>query len=200
MLGVAVAACQGDGGTLAPDNSPVTFGVSNSLIAPITISIDGVRYALLAGGGATTSLTVPAHAQLTWTSAKPKDANGEIIPDDIGDVSLYVAGINRTLEIANVIADQPYFTARIHNATSIAVSIGVFDGASVACAGALPAAANGVNGFVQIGYYRLRPTTELRAYLDAAHCTGAYVVWPSSALADFAPKSGLISLILETAP
>ena len=87
------------------------------------------------------------------------------------------------------------------NATSVQVSIGVTDGSTLYCAGIVPAgSADGAKGFVQIGYYRLLPATEVRAYRDASRCTGPYVAWPSSQLTGFTAKSGLLTLLLESAP
>jgi hypothetical protein len=199
LAGALLVACQGAGSTLGPAGTyRVTFGVSNMLIAPVTISVDGSPYAVI-GGGSSTSLTVPAAAQwLTWTSAKPKDQDGNLIPDDIGVIRVSVAGINRELDIANIIADQPYFTARIHNDTTVPVSIGVYNGDSVACAAALPPAVNGVTGFVLIGYYRLLPGTQVRAYRDPG-CAGPYIAWPRSLISP-EPNSGVVSLILEDQP
>lgn len=199
LFGVFLGGCQSADTTLAsPGSYRVTFDVSNQLIAPVTITVDGNPYAVI-DGGTTTSLTVPANAQwLTWISAKPKDANGNLIPDDIGEVRIAVAGINRELDIANIIGDQPYFTARIHNDTPVPVWIGVYNGQSVACAAALPGATNGVTGFVLIGYYRLLPVTEVRAYRSEV-CTGPYLAWARSLLVP-APNSGVVSLILENAP
>jgi hypothetical protein len=200
LLLIVVVGCQSDTGMLGVHDFPVSFDVSNGLIAPVTVFIDGAPYAVLGAGGSI-PLTVSSRSQwLTWTSAKPKDAAGELIPDDIGEVRVSVAGINHTLEIGNVIADQPYFTARIHNDTSMPVSIGVFDGSQVSCAGALPAASNGVTGFVQIGYYRLLSGTQLRAYRDPSHCSGSYVSWSSSDLAGYQAKTGLVSVILAAVP
>lgn len=199
LLGALVAGCQSTDSSLGPGMSRATFTVSNSLIAPITLSVDGNPYAIITGGS-TTSVTVPPNAQwLTWTSAKPKDAEGNRIPDDIGEVRVAVAGIYRELDIVNVIDDQPYFTAKIHNDTPEPVSIGVFNNQSVACAAALPAAANGVTGFVLIGYYRLLANTEVRAYRDPG-CTGPFVTWSRSTLGSPEPNSGVVSLILEDAP
>ena len=199
LLGAVVVGCQGGDSTVAPaGNYRVTFTVSNLLIAPVTITVDGTPYAVI-DGGASTSLTVSADAQwLTWTSAKPKDAEGNLIPDDIGVVRIPVAGIYRELDIANIIADQPYFTARMHNDTAVPVSIGVSNGQGVSCAGVLPPAVNGVTGFVIIGYYRLLPETEVRAYRDPG-CTGPYVAWARSLLSP-ATNSGVVSLILEDVP
>ena len=199
LLGAFVVGCQGADSTAAPTGAyRVTFAVSNLLIAPVTIFVDGNPYAVISGGSSM-SLTVSADAQwLTWTSAKPKDANGNMIPDDIGIVRVSVAGINQELDIANIIADQPYFTARIHNDTAVPVSIGVYNGQSVACAAALPGATNGVTGFVLIGYYRLLPTTEVRAYRGSG-CTGPYLAWSRSLLSP-QPNSGVVSLILEEVP
>lgn len=200
LLGALVAGCQGVDNTPTPPGSArATFTVANMLIAPVTLSIDSVPYAII-DGGATASLTVPASTQwLTWTSAKPKDADGNRIPDDIGVVRVAVAGINRELDIANVIDDQPYFTARIFNDTPAAVSIGVYNGQSVACAAELPGAANGIAGFVLIGYYRLLTTTEVRAFREPG-CTGPYSSWSRSALASMEPNSGVVSLNLESTP
>lgn len=200
LLAALVGACQSSDSALgAPGKSSATFVVSNSLIAPITLSIDGTPYAIIPGGS-TTSLTVPSNTQwLTWTSAKPKDADGNRIPDDIGEVRVAVAGIYRELDIVNIIGDQPYFTARIHNDTPQQVSIGVYNGQSVACAAVLPPVSNGIAGFVLIGYYRLLVATEVRAYRDMG-CTGPYVAWPRSLLSNVEPNTGVLSLILEAAP
>ena len=201
LLLVVATAC--GSGTSAPtgDDVPFRFQVTNALIAPVTVSVDGTPYAIL-NNGKGTSLTVPPRAQwLTWTSAKPAGPDGVAIPDQIGEVKIPISGINGSLEIANVIGDQTYITARVFNATRSQVAIGVTDGTTLYCAGVVPAASpQGVNGFVQIGYYRLLPSTEVRAYRDGSVCSGAYVAWPSSELTGFAAKSGLLTLLLESAP
>ena len=200
-LAVLAAACgRGINGPSA-DDIPIRFQVTNALIAPVTVSVDGTTYAILSNGKGTL-ITVPSTAQwLSWTSAKPAGPDGAAIADQIGEVKIAVSGINGSLEIANVIDDQTYITARVFNATSSQVSIGVTDGTALYCAGIVPSAsADGVKGFVQIGYYRLLPSTEVRAYRDATHCTGPYFAWPSSQLAGFAAKSGLLTLLLDSAP
>ena len=200
MVVLAAACGRGAGGPAAAD-FPIHFQVTNALIAPVTVSVDGTAYAILSSGKAT-SITVRSTAQwLTWTSAKPAGPDGAPIADQIGEVRIPVSGINGSLEIANVIDDQTYITARLFNATKAQVSIGVTDGSASYCAGVLPAAtSDGVSGFVQIGYYRLVASTEVRAYHDPTQCTGPYVAWRSSELAGFAAKSGLLSLLLQNAP
>jgi hypothetical protein len=202
LLGTAllgVGACRSDGG-VAPGEYPVRFDVSNSLQAPVAIRIDGVPYANLSGG-ASTNLTVSSRSRtLTWTSAKPMDSDGTPIPDDIPEVAISIDGINGQLEITNVINYQTYITARIRNFTSTAVSIGVFDGTTVSCASELPASSLAGSGFTVMGYYKLLPATELRAYGNAEGCSGPYVVWPAPQIRDFVPKSGLLLLDLQTAP
>ena len=174
--------------------------VANRLVAPVTVSVDGVPVVGLTGGRSS-SITVSSSAQwLTWTSAKPMDAAGQPIPDDIGEVRLSVGGINRALEIVNVIEDQTYITAQVYNTTNAPVSIGVFDGSSVSCASALPARAGSVAGYTQIGYYRLLAATEIRAYRDPTLCTGPYLSWPTVQLKTFNKQSGLLMLTLEAAP
>jgi hypothetical protein len=193
------AACQSDGAT-APSEFPVRFVVHNNLLAPVTISVDGTPHAGLTGG-ASTGLTVSSTAQwLSWISAKPMDANGQPIPDDIREVKIPVGGLNLVMEITNVIGDQAYITARVFNFTKARVSIGVYDGSSMSCASELPAGSDDAVGFTQIGYYKLLIATEIRAYRDPSNCSGPYVSWPSKQLKGFAPKSGLLSLALETAP
>lgn len=192
-----LAACSGESTMPVPPIGPVTFVVENDLIAPITISLDGSPYVIVSSGRAT-PITVPASSRVTWTSAKPADAHGQKIPDEIGDVRLNVAAVGGSLEITNVIGDQTFFTARIFNFTSSAVSIGVFDGTKVWCASLLPAATVSNAGFTVIGYYRLLPATELRAYTTTADCTGRYVTWPSSQITDLQAKSGLLTLSLES--
>lgn len=197
-----VPACDGAHVTTDTAVFPVTFTVSNNLLAPVTISINGSPYVTLSGGKSTPLTVSSTDEWLTWISAKPLDPRGRPIPDDIGDVTVALGGINRELEITNVINDQTYITARIFNLTTAPVSIGVYDGTDVSCASELPAgSADGtVRGFTQIGYYKLLAGTELRAYRDPADCSGPYVAWPSSQIKAFATKSGLLTLSLETAP
>lgn len=194
------AACERAGDASGPADFPVQLLVSNQLVAPVAVSIDGTPLVGLKGG-AGSPVTVSSKAQwLTWTSAKPMDSRGQPIRDDIGEVKIAVGGANGVVEISNVINDQAYITASIFNQTNAAVSIGVYDGASVACAAELPPAAGAVSGFTRIGYYRLLATTEVRAYRDPSSCTGPFRAWPSSALRAFDAKSGLVILSLDLAP
>ena len=200
MLLALVAACGGAGDASDPVAVPVRLIVSNNLVAPVTMSVDGIPQLGLPSGKSS-GLTVSSTAQwLTWTSAKPMDSEGRPIPDDIGEVRIAVAAISHELEINNVIDNQPYITASIFNHTMAAVSIGVHDGLHVSCAAALPAASDVRSGFTRIGYYRLLPETEVRAYRDPRNCSGPYLSWPSSELRSFEAKSGLIVLSLDNAP
>jgi len=176
---------------------PVTFRAANDLIAPVTVKVAGQPYLILSSGRST-QVTLPANTRLTWTSAKPADSHGQMIPDEIGEQTVDVSSITGELEITNVIGNQTYFTARIFNFTNGAVSIGVFEGPTLWCAALLPGATPGGPGFTLIGYYRLLATTELRAYTTSSDCTGSYVAWPSSQLSDIQAKSGLLTLSLES--
>lgn len=189
------AACSGEAPS-APAVYTTRFIASNDLIAPITILVDGVPNVILANG-MSAPITASTRSHVTWTSAKPADAQGHMIPDEIGVNEIPVRTMNDVFEITNVINDQPYFTASIHNYTNITVSIGIFDGSALTCAAVLPAAQS-APGFVQTGYYRLTLHTELRAYLNASACTGSYVSWPSSELAAYAPKSGWLQVSLTS--
>lgn len=196
LVGFALtASCSGDSPS-APAVYTTQFTATNELIAPITILVDGLPNVILANG-MSAPVTVSTRSHVTWTSAKPADATGHAIPDEIGINEISVHGTNAVLEITNVINDQPYFTASVHNYTNITVSIGVFDGSTVACAAVLPAAQSSP-GFVQTGYYRLTASTELRAYLNANGCTGSFVTWPSSQLSGYAPKSGWLQVALTS--
>ena len=197
---VLVVACGTARETTGLAEFPVRLTVANNLIAPITISVDGVPVVGLKGG-VSSSITVSSSArQLIWTSAKPMDTNGRLIEDDIGEVKIALGSIGGLLEIGNVIDNQTFITARILNYTNVPVSIGVSDGAYVSCGVPLPAATGGIRGFTQTGYYRLLPTTEIRAYRDPTRCTGPYTSWPSSELRAFSPASGLIVLGLDSPP
>lgn len=195
------AGCAPDRGTgIQESNYPVRLTITNRLAAPVSIAIDGAP-TLGLPGGASSALTVSSTAQwLTWTSAKPMDAAGIPIPDEITEVTVSVSGINRTLEISHIIQDRTYITGRFFNGTRSPVSIGVFDGTDVACAAAMPAMMGDVAGYTQIGYYRLRPETEIRAYRDPRDCTGPFVAWPKESLRTFQPGSGQVTLVLTTPP
>ena len=179
----------------------VRFTVTNYLVAPVTITIDTVPYAILLGGKSTT-LTVPSTVlSLTWTSAKASGSNRVPIPDDIGENRVSRRrDRRRTRRSATSSSDQTYITAGIYNTTPASVSIGVYDGTSVSCAAELPAAVGAARGFTMTGYYKLLPTTEIRAYHAPSGCTGAFTTWPSSQIKAFAAKSGLLSLTLDSPP
>lgn len=192
-----LVACD-DAALTSPGSFPVSFTVINHLAAPVTIAVDGEPILGLKPGTGS-ALTVPSTAQwLTWSSAKPMDPAGRPVPDDLGDVQVAIGGINRVLEISNVVGDQPYITAEFFNVTSRAAYIGVHDGTSVACAARLPAASN-VAGYTRIGYYRLTAVMELRAYRDTA-CTGSFVTWSAERLRSYMARSGLIALTIDTPP
>ena len=193
------AACSGDSVIVPAQTGPVTFRAANDLVAPVTVKVDGQPYLILSSGRST-QVTLPANTRLTWTSAKPADAHGQLIPDEIGEQTVDVSSITGALEITNVIGDQTYFTARIFNFTNGPVSIGVFEGSMLWCAALLPGASANGPGFTVIGYYRLLAATELRAYTASADCTGSYVPWPSAQLSGLAAKSGLLTLSLEPTP
>lgn len=196
-----VASCGRDASGPNTDDLPIRFEVTNALIAPVTVSIDGTPLAILSSGKQTLIAAPPKAQWLTWRSAKPAGPDGAEIPDQIGEVRIPISGINGALDIRNVVDDQIYITASVFNTTPARVTLGVFDGAAVWCAGVLPGVSSqGVRGFVQIGYYRLSAATELRAYRDPAQCTGTYAAWPSAALKNFEPNSGLLVLTLDTAP
>jgi len=183
---------------MEPSEFSVRFVATNDLLAPVTILVDGAPYAILSNGKST-GLNLSSRVHLTWTSAKPADARGQPIPDQIGEVNVTITAINGVLEITNVIDDQTYITASIFNHTASPVSIGVFDGSAVSCASQLPAASQNAVGFTQTGYYRLTPATEFRAYATP-DCTGPYSPWPSSQLAGFEAKSGVVTLSLTSPP
>ena len=192
-------ACESDSVTTVPAGSAGLVFVTNNLIAPVSISVDGTPHAIL-WNGQTTALAVSRTAQwLTWQSAKPMDAQGRVIPDDIGDIRVPVAAIRGVLEINNVINDQTYVTASIFNNTSAGVSIGVYDGSSVSCASELPAKSDNASGFTQIGYYKLLASTEIRAYRESG-CSGPFLSWSHAQLQEFESKSGLLRLTLDSAP
>jgi hypothetical protein len=183
-----------------PAAAVVRFIVTNQLAAPVTIAVDDTVLAILASGASSGLAVSPAAQWLTWTSAKAADTTGTAIFDDINQVRIRVAGIGAALEITNVINDTAYVTAEMFNPTNARVSIGVYEGSTVACVSVLRAATTGVAGFTKIGYYRLLAATEVRAYRDESRCTGPFVSWPASQLSAFVPKSGLVTLTLTSAP
>jgi hypothetical protein len=178
----------------------VRFVVTNQLDAPITIAIDDTAMLILSKGASGGLSVSPAAQWLSWTSAKPTDSSGMQIPDGIGKVKLHVAGVPPLLEITNVINDTTYVTVNLFNVTKSRVSIGVYDGSTVACASVLRAAQGNTAGFTKTGYYPLLSRTEIRAYHDETHCTGAYIAWSASQLAQFVPKSGQVTLVLTSEP
>ena len=195
-----IGGCSGD---VRLDTEPThlfQFVVTNRLLAPITVAIDDNVTAIITNGK-TTGITAASSAQwLTWTSAKPADVHGAEIPDDIRKQRIGVPAIGVALEITNVINDTTYITASIFNETTSDASIGLFDGTSVTCVSWLPAKSGAVHGFTQTGYYRLSAATEIRAYRFGSDCTGTFIAWPRTLLASFEPKSGLVTLVLNTAP
>ncbi len=201
ILAALAGGCESDHSTASGSvDSALRFVVTNQLLAPVVIAIDDTATLYLIGGQSG-GLAVSRKAQwLSWTSSKPTDFSGTPIPDDIGKVTIRVSGIGLALEITNVIQDTTYITGEFLNPTTAQVIIGVYDGSQVSCASVLPRASGTLNGFTKIGYYRLLRATEIRAYRDGSSCTGPYSAWPSSQIAHFNPKTGLVSLVLTSPP
>ncbi len=201
LLLAVLVGCSGDAATTPQraGDSKVRFVVSNHLAPPVDVAIDGTLTLILASGDSSGLAVSPSAQWLTWTAAKPTDSTGTPIPDDVGHVQVRITGIQSAVEITNIIDDTTFVTPMIFNETGERVSIGVYEGAAVACASTLPAATATNPGFTRVGYYRLLPNTEVRAYRDAG-CTGPYVAWDASQLAAFTPKSGVVSLDLRVAP
>lgn len=195
-----IVGCSDDVRLSTDPTYPFQFAVTNRLLSPITVAIDDNVTAIITNGR-TTGITAASSAHwLTWTSAKPTDSHGAEIPDDIRTQRIGVPAIRRGLEITNVINDTTYITASIFNETTSDASIGFFDGTSVSCVSWLPAKSGAVYGFTQTGYYRLSAAAEIRAYRLGSDCTGTFIAWPRTLLASFEPKSGLVTLVLSTAP
>lgn len=200
VLVAPIGGCDGARTTSPAAGVPLRFLITNHLLAPVQVSVDGAP-AIGLHGGASGGIAVPSTAgSLTWTSAKPTDADGHPIPDDIGEVKVAVSAIGSTLDISNVIGDDTYVTASIFNHTSAAVSIGFQNGTVTSCAAALPASTQTVTNFTQTGYYRLLPTTEIRAFRDPTRCSGSWVAWTPAELRGFTPGSGSLTLTLDRAP
>lgn len=197
---VLLIGCDGSKGTAEPEEFQVQFEVQNYLIAPVHITVDGSPYMSMFGGTVSTMIVSSRAQSLGWISAKPTDENNIPIPDDIVQQTIFVGGIDKTLAITNVIGTHTYVSARIFNDTPTAVSIGVFDGTTVVCASKLPASTTSSRKFTQVGYYRLLPETELRAYSDPSNCTGSWMAWPKAALRNYQEKSGALVLTLTAPP
>ena len=191
-------ACSAGSDSMGPTEFTVRFTATNDLLAPVTFLVDGSPYAILSTGRST-GLNLSSKAHVTWVTAKPADAHGNPIPDEIGEITISVPAINGVLEITNVINDQTYITASIFNETTVPASIGVYDGTNVSCASQIPASTPTTAGFTQTGYYRLTARTELRAY-PTPDCSGVFTAWPQSVLANFQTKSGLVTLTIAALP
>lgn len=199
MLVAPIGGCDGARAT-STAAVPLRFLITNHLLAPVQVSVDGAP-AIGLNSGASGGITVPSTAwSLTWTSAKPTDAEGHPIPDDIGEVKIAVAAIGPTLDISNVVGDDTYITVRILNHTSTPASIGFQNGTVTSCAAALPASTESRTNFTQTGYYRLLPTTEIRAFRDPIRCSGPWVAWTPTELRAYSARSGSLVLSLERAP
>ena len=195
-----VAACRADAPVEPPREFTRQVIVVNSLLAPVMLQIDGIPVVSL-GGGRTSGIAVSSdNTWISWTSAKPTDSNGRPMPDHIGEVRLRVTGVGDRLVINNVIEGQTYFTARILNTSGAPATIGVLENGVVECVGTVNAAPPGGTGVLQIGYYRLRPGTAVRAYRDPERCEGVYSVWPTAGLSGYEQGSGFISLLMDTPP
>src|SRR5258708_35162030 len=80
----------------------IRFSLSNQLLAPVTLSVDGEPHVSLLGGGSA-NVAVPSTARwLSWTSAKPAGADRVPISHDLREVKVSVAGLSTATEISNV--------------------------------------------------------------------------------------------------
>lgn len=173
---------------------PVRVAIHNQLTAPVTIVSGGVTYGSFGPGWKT--LAFPHGATtLTWTAAPSLYSDSTPVPTDLTVQGATFSPPTDTVVITNVVSGQAYFTPVIYNLTGVAVDVAVvYNGAARLCVG-LSAAAT-----FQLSYYLLTPTVDIRVYRTATNCTGTFLAVGHATLAAYAAGSGLVLILLSTAP
>jgi subtilase family serine protease len=189
-------------------NAAVTLQVTNYLIYPVNISVNGSLVGSIKASG-TDSLTIlaPPTLQVSFELARPSPFG---LP--LGDpmVGYYNTISNPAgtyaFKINNQIGNQFYFAPFVTNTTSARVLMDVNAGLSAEnkCFCVAPAGSSNVT----FGYYRLYTNSNVRVYRDGSNYTGPFEFWgndPSVAPnGNFDPSvatdTGILRLTLNTAP
>ncbi len=186
--------------TVTGPPTSVTIVVTNQLLNPINVEVNGIVRGSVDGGD-TRQTTVPYSTSLavSWTLIRSTTSQGTPVGDDIGgDFSVVTnPGSRLSYTVDAVIGDTHIFRPQIVNQTAVALLMGVNEGlqAQNRCNCVVSAFSSGT----EIGYYLLYSNSNVRAYRQSNGYAGGYLYWD-----DFANSvnsvTGSIRLTATQAP
>ncbi len=185
--------------TPLPATRPVT--VVNQLIAPITVSLASAGVANLACCGAIVvgdaNLTV---TQLLWTPpARATFPSGATGIDDLPSSQSFdrlLTIVHDSVTITNTIGPFRYVGVKVDNRLTVPVQVAIARTAGLLCLGTHPPTSSA--GYW--GYWKYAADTEVRIYAANSSCTGSFITFDNNVLAASAANTGLVTLVVTTAP
>lgn len=175
-----------------PPPAPISVTFVNLLSDPVTITAPGTAGTLVDG---TSTIVFPGGTTAaTWGIEHRKYSDGSLIPDDLSLVSILVAD-KATLEITNVIGTSTYYTPYIRNETGVPIMLSIVRNGSDRCIGTID-----VDESLDLGYYRLDPTTEIRFQRAGSNCSGPGRYWDADDVSDGMFSRGNVILTATTPP
>jgi len=204
ILGIGAAVVVlGAGATLAVwwllGPRSATLAVSNALVEPAEILVDGIPADTVAAGGqAVLDLSPRKVQQVSWRLIRPVMGDGTPLGEELADVFPTPPGRARRAEVTihAVVGGQAMVAPLVTNPTlrDLTAVINVGTAAAAPCRCVIPARGQRTH----IGYYRLFQNSRMRVYAASAGPRGRFLEVPG--LADLADPSSGAALIEIRAP
>lgn len=186
--------------TVTAPPAAVTIVVTNQLLNPVNIEVNGVVQGSVPGGETRqTTVAYVSPLQVSWTLIRSTTTQGTPVGDDIGGEFSTLSNPPGQLDytIDAIVGNSYIFRPLIVNQSAVPLLMGVNEGlqSQNRCNCVVPAFSSGT----QIGYYLLYSNSNVRAYRSGNGYTGGYIYWQ-----DFAngvnPSSGAVTLTATQAP
>lgn len=189
-------------------SATVTVSVSNRLVYPILVRVNGNVIGQVQGqGSASESVTVSGGLTLDYELVRPTTDTGVAVGDTISGLFETVSNPSGTISytVDNVVGSDFYFSPRVSNQTSTRLLMGANMGlqSENRCNCVVPGNAQNVG----LGYYRMFSNSNVRGYREGSGYTGPYIYWgvdssgTTTPIPDIAQaESGLVLLNATSSP
>ena len=166
--------------TVRPNN--LTIDVSNNLLSPVEIDINGVFIGTVPGESSGQFL-IPAVSSFTlsFDMVRVRAGATEIGERIAGVFGLVTVGLESgfSFQIDNIVGSTTYFAPLVSNRTSVQLLMAVNRGLG-SVQNLCPCLLNPNTEKVYFGYYVLVNNSNVRAYAAGSNHSGSFIFWPAT--------------------
>jgi uncharacterized protein (TIGR03437 family) len=192
-----------------PNGQNVTLSVTNKLIYPVDVTVNGTVVNRVAASSSSAVKVAGSYGmQVGYELVRPTTTSGTPEGEQMTGIYPALTNPSGTLSyvVNNVLGGQAYFAPFIHNTSGVGALMGVNMGLlhQNECNCII-----GATGTSTIGYYKLFPNSNVRAYPASSNysASSGYAYWgqdptgaPNATFPAVAADTGAVTLNLVTAP